>query len=78
MEELKPCPFCGGEAVEEWRYGGLRTGNRKFYFQYIVCEECGAKSRATSTEEDPNDFNNSGYKVARTWWNRRVNDGRTD
>lgn len=33
--ELKPCPFCGGEAkLKEIEYLGL----------YIVCSKCGAKT----------------------------------
>lgn len=34
-DELKPCPFCGGEAkLKETEYLGM----------YIVCSKCGAKT----------------------------------
>ena len=38
MEELKPCPFCGGEAKISERY---REGisNRKMY--WVECKKCG-------------------------------------
>lgn len=37
-EQLKPCPFCGGEE--------LRSGDTKFHFGtdiFIRCTNCGAK-----------------------------------
>lgn len=37
MVELKPCPFCNGEAEE-------KTKNYFYPFTYIKCTECGAKS----------------------------------
>ena len=39
MEELKPCPFCGGEAnlfSEESIDGG--------YGHWVICQSCGAKA----------------------------------
>ena len=33
--KLKPCPFCGGKASIEIRYGALPT-------KYIMCENCKA------------------------------------
>lgn len=36
-KELKPCPFCGGEA--KWQSG------------VICCSDCGVKTRYTSSRE---------------------------
>jgi len=37
MEELKPCPFCGGRAV-------MKTGAVRFHVvtHYVRCEKCGS------------------------------------
>ena len=43
-DKLKPCPFCGGEAM--LRNRGMNTQN------YVVCENCGAVSKITETEAD--------------------------
>jgi len=40
MEELKPCPFCGGEA-EEVHDVANRLFNPTAYY-YIRCQSCGA------------------------------------
>ena len=40
MAELKPCPFCGGEAV---LYGQV--------FYYIVCKSCLAESKGNYSEQ---------------------------
>lgn len=56
MEELKKCPFCGGEAVlEECEYGG--------YSEYLVyCNECsGMVEKWRKTKEE-----------AIEQWNRRA------
>ena len=60
MEELKPCPFCGGEAViREWYIRG--TANRKHY--RVECKNCGA--RCTAWE-----YNRINKAIAA--WNRRA------
>ena len=64
MAELKPCPFCGGEASYK------TLPRRKFPFHkldqysYVRCELCNATSRVAFTMED-----------ARIAWNRRAKDG---
>lgn len=47
MNNLKPCPFCGGEAgVSIISMGGSRTeGNVHFKIQ---CKECGATGTSTT------------------------------
>ena len=43
MEELKPCPFCGGEAVFVTRSIGHGGGCATFDFE-ISCKSCSAKA----------------------------------
>ena len=37
MPDLKPCPFCGGEALLDHDYGGMGTS-------YVRCKKCGLES----------------------------------
>lgn len=48
--ELKPCPFCGGEA--EVVHNEYRKNFRKKEYWYIRCACCRATSAATFTEGD--------------------------
>ena len=59
MTELKPCPFCGGEAklVNMW--------NCLFH---IVCRSCGAT--IGEVKNHPNDFRTRDEVIAA--WNRRT------
>ncbi len=60
MSELKPCPFCGGEAKLYVRsIHGLLFGD----YYWVKCEDCNA--------ETASDFEKS---VAIEAWNRRAND----
>lgn len=70
MEELKGCPFCGGENVSLW-YKGVRYGR----IAYAECDVCGAKSKAFSyySQEDDFVFEDIGAIRARDAWNRRAN-----
>lgn len=43
VEELKPCPFCGGEA---------RINQYLDSLFWVRCFECGAEIQAFSTEEE--------------------------
>lgn len=47
MDELKPCPFCGGEAVITQRLEKGRT--RDIMNAFARCTFCGARSRNVST-----------------------------
>ena len=44
MEELKPCPFCGGEAM-------IRHGIYLIVF-WVECQSCGVESNAFNNEAD--------------------------
>lgn len=68
MTELKPCPFCGGEArpqgtTECWGHGCYITS------YYIVCGSCGAKGRSFSEYDLPQSQCKLG---AITAWNTRA------
>lgn len=56
MENLKPCPFCGGEAETDF---GFEDHDTKTYF-YVVCLKCGAEAIGCKTKAE-----------AIAAWNRR-------
>lgn len=58
MSDLKKCPFCGGEAEYNNNFDG---------FEWIQCQECGARSsiERISSDADPKDS-----------WNRRAGEPR--
>ena len=62
MEELKPCPFCGGEAVlvEKTSYGGN-------IFVRVECKLCGAMAGNESIS-----LYHSAAERAIERWNRRI------
>lgn len=68
MTELKPCPFCGGEAEEKHmkrkKLFARFTFPHTTYFVYIRCKLCGATTTVKWTREN-----------AIEAWNRRVGDG---
>ncbi len=46
MEELKPCPFCGGEAHVV--HGVYRDGGYIEHAAYVQCAKCGARTDEVS------------------------------
>ena len=69
MNEIKPCPFCGGTEIYLYTRG-VRYGK----IAYAKCEVCGATSKAFSyydegKEINPNDI---GFQKALAAWNRRT------
>ena len=60
MNELKPCPFCGGDALLSHDYEGIGSS-------YVRCGKCGLESirfiRAFDTASDDR---------AAEFWNRRA------
>lgn len=67
MTELKPCPFCNGQAEERYlkRKGLLARFVFPYstHYVYIRCAGCGATSEVKLTSEG-----------AIEAWNRRAND----
>ena len=60
MEELKPCPFCGGEACYEYGPGAYgRNENERF--GWIQCRNCHVTTDVYINE-----------KAAAAAWNRRA------
>ena len=69
--DLKPCPFCGGDAEEFFNFGGLSRHNKKIYYLYIECKDCGAKTRSKRCEQnDIPDIDQ--FRILRGDWNRRA------
>lgn len=64
MKELKPCPFCGGEAK-------VYSVNLFKHEIYVKCETC--KSRTLTYKGG--DFGDTAYLAIQAW-NRRANDDR--
>ena len=64
--ELKPCPFCGGEAEikEGWTYG-----DPPHY--YLMCKECGVRGGTTNLYLDGNTAEEC-IEICARKWNRRV------
>lgn len=68
MEELKKCPFCGGEASIVNSY----SVHRKRIFVYVRCDVCNSqgKTYTTSTKKEMGE-NNPANKYAVNAWNLR-------
>ena len=64
MEELKPCPFCGGEANITYKAKRLYDKNKMIGGVIIYCGTCEAQMFYTSE------------KLAVEAWNRRKDDGK--
>lgn len=74
MEELRRCPFCGGEA-DIWENFG-----RNGYFTFCECSTCSARSKSFSLGRDlPEDWGNTiAARRATFAWNRRYADAKQD
>ena len=65
MDDIKPCPFCGGSIDER---GGLCNYNKKIMTLDLLCNKCGTIFKFKSKWiENP-------YTEAIEAWNRRIKD----
>ena len=71
MDELKPCPFCGGEAVFDYCTGGRP---RHITFCFIKCRTCRGQT-GIFAEEDKYGNKISASEDAAFAWNRRASNG---
>lgn len=65
--ELKPCPFCGGNAIATYDPDGVVDSCERKWAWTIVCERCCATSGLTFLK-----------KKAIAAWNNRVGDDLTE
>ena len=67
MSELKPCPFCGGEAELDWG-SVIDIGAFSHQSGWVNCtnQDCDATVEITSIDDDKN----SGYVIKK--WNTRT------
>lgn len=66
--ELKPCPFCGGEAEV-----GLDQGSFGMSYAFAYCKNCKARSKQFAVRYDI-----CAKDEAINAWNRRWKDGRCE
>ena len=71
MPDVKPCPFCGGEAVKRQKSGDERDGYSKHV--YYECKEC-LVWRGARGESDGYGYadNSTVDERALKRWNERV------
>ena len=75
MPDLKPCPFCGGEAYLEKSHRAFIAGATS-KVSFVRCKKCNARSGRFEISS----FGHSSYSArseqkAIEAWNRRVQDG---
>ena len=63
MEELKKCPFCGGnaEGFYKWNY------SKRVYFAYAQCTICHAIGHSYAQSDEPSGDDQIWDKVAAAW-----------
>ena len=74
MDELKPCPFCGGEGTMVSRVDKVLILSGKCWF--IQCKKCGSQGAECyehlAAPEKEYKAINQAWKDAIEAWNRRV------
>lgn len=63
MEELKPCPFCGGEPSVNFDPDGIKDTKGRKWAYTVSCDRCCARTGVCWSGE-----------MAIKAWNRRAND----
>lgn len=66
MSELKPCPFCGGEAILCKSFSP--DGNYLYDTVHVMCTSCHCRTKDFMTSIHYDNV----YKVAIDAWNMRV------
>ena len=64
--KLKPCPFCGGNAIM-----GTKTFDVFNVGAYVFCSECGAR---TAIHNSRSGLYRESEKLAADTWNKRIDD----
>lgn len=78
MDELKPCPFCGGEATLIQKTSGYKTYPVVIKNAFVAgCESCNIytpafESEIYQTTDGEVHINSTGAEKAIETWNRRV------
>lgn len=67
MDELKKCPFCGGEAEAVYRYNRYK----RVWFTFVRCTICSACGHSYATDEEP-DTDSPIWDKAEGAWNMRA------
>ena len=67
MKEYKLCPFCGGEARQNFNYA--RNG---YVYVFVECDTCGAKTKVIRIHENYFEAD-AVYETPQRAWNRRTN-----
>lgn len=68
-EELKPCPFCGADEIEDW---GEATWSRPAKWMYCTCCHARGPRAIMDRDEEGDAF----MERVRAEWNARPEDAR--
>ena len=74
MEQLKPCPFCGGKAKIQYGFPNQQGNRHKEVF--VKCKVCNAKTK--TIKQYPFTKWEDCLKTAIYLWNRRADNGKED
>lgn len=74
MTELKPCPFCGGEAELRATWIGKNRDIEKAINKYVRCSRCFAQTWQYSTKNGERTGVNAADSAIQAW-NSRIKEG---